>query len=225
MKFDKNKLVCSKEYEEIISRLNADERFVVVFPQRLGVSIRTHQTRVCPDDFLTDIISFDMVSMSSLFVARAVLSGGASIPLYYLMDLVGSDINMSAEGVDLVDFASWMAAMFYRQYAGLIEPDLFGRYPDGLVDQLLVSTDTPDLWFYQGERYSSLLFFDPFEGAYCVVRTWIEGFDDVPAQMSEAIDRLSDPVLKQMLTEYRMTDVALRPQLMEKLVKKIRGEI
>ena len=202
MRFDINNIniKSGSPYSKIVDLLNKGNRFVVVFSQPLSVDDERHQTRVFIDD---------------LFTARADLGSENSLPLLSLMDLSGMDLAITGNGVDLVDFASWMAAVYGRQFSGVVESVFGGEVVEVGIGRLLESKDSPDLWLMgYGDLYVSLLVFDFVDLAYRVVNTWVSGFDkEIPDDIDDAVGLLRDSRLRKMIDEYRIANNDQRVRL------------
>ena len=206
VRFDSRRIRYPEDYLDKVDRLNDQERFVVVFASALACNDDTHQVRVYMDD---------------LFTAKAVFADGASMSLFFLMDMVSAEPTVMASGIDIVDFGAWCASVFGRQFAGLLEADCLGELPAGKMSRLINTLDTPDLWLYENDKFSSLLIFDPYEAVYRVVETWISGVNNfVPKDIDEAIDSLSNG-LTRLIDSYRCADFDRRARMIGRVLRKL----
>ncbi len=202
VRFDSRRIRYPENYLDKIDRLNDQERFVVVFASSLAGD-ETHQVRVYMDD---------------LFTAKAVFADGASMALFFLMDLVSAEPTVTANGIDIVDFGSWCASVFGRQFAGILEA---GKDGFEKIGKLIGTWDTPDLWLYENENFSSLMLFDPYDAIYRVVETWIGGLNNfVPRDIDEAIDSLGNG-LPRLIDSYRCADFDRRARMIGRVLRKL----
>ncbi len=190
----------SEHYASIIDALNNGTRFVVTLPT-LAVTEESHQT---------------VVTIVDLFESRVIVATGESMSLFLLMDAAGVDFPIERDGGCLVDFMSWLASTFCRQYAGVIEVD--GDPDMVLVKQLIDSGDGPDLVLWIGKGYSSLMVFDPYDCIYRVIETWIEGYCSfVPGDIQAAVDSIMDVKLYALIIGLRQAAGESKPIWFEKI--------
>jgi len=167
-----------EDFGKIVERLRNGERFVILFSRPLRLMGASLSPTVFPDDLL---------------LAQVVLADGVMIPLLYVTFMVGQEPSVGRQGTTLVQFASWAAAVFCRQFAGVVETSPERDFPTDRVMELVKSVVSPDLWLEDRLGKKTLRFFDPVYLTYREIEAWPRNENGyVPASIEATLRNLTD---------------------------------